>query len=150
MALRMTEPMKVKSLRQWEGRLKRWKMTLRGQEIGILPKPCFWRKITGYNLGPTNRKCPSHTLFYLHSLVLLTKNKHPKNMQVKISVLYSNLRYYWPRQRISMQWVVCKQQAVLKTNEMVCGENLEATGVEREWELVWSVEPWAINCHAFN
>lgn len=48
-----------------------------------------------------------------------------------------------------MQWVVCKLQAVLKTNDMVCGENLEATeGGERE--LVSSVEPWAINCHAFN
>lgn len=33
----------------------------------------------------------------------------------------------------SMQWVICKQQAVLKTNDMVCGENLEAREVGREY-----------------
>lgn len=49
-----------------------------------------------------------------------------------------------------MQWVVGKQQAVLKTNDSVCGENLETSEVERENQLVWSVEPWAINCHAVN
>lgn len=47
-----------------------------------------------------------------------------------------------------MQWVVCKQQAVLKANDMVCGDNLEARKAERESLLVCSVESWAINCHA--
>lgn len=64
-------------------------MTLRGLEIGILPNLCFWRKSMGYNLGPANRKCPSYTFLSL-LLGLPTKNKYPKSMQVKITVLYSN------------------------------------------------------------
>lgn len=32
-----------------------------------------------------------------------------------------------------MQWVVCKQQAILKTNSVACGENLDAREVEREY-----------------
>ena len=35
--------------------------------------------------------------------------------------------------------MACKQQALLKTNDTVCGENLEAREVESK-SLVWSVE----------
>ena len=40
--------------------------------------------------------------------------------------------------------MVCKQQALLKTNDTVCGENLEAREVESKSQLVWSVESEAV------
>lgn len=46
-------------------------------------------------------------------------------MQVKY-LSSTQLEMLWTKQSISMQWVVCKHQALLKTNDMVCGENLEA------------------------
>lgn len=70
-------------------------------------------------------------------------------MQVKSLSSKATIHIINQDQRIFMQWVG-KQQAVLKTNSMACGKKLEAREVEREYQLVWTVKLWAINCHAVN